>query len=121
MNKILSENEGLERLLRINWNNDLAFDKSNLLLMREYFRRMRLWYRKLEPSSLPHLQSWAFFDIAAVIAPSIRANSEVISHFHSEVKLTSLTSSVCEWYLHWIALANTVKDMTYEIEEPYEP
>lgn len=121
MKQRMSEAEALVRLLKIEWKNKAAYENSNLLLMKEYFRRMRGWYLKLKPEILSKTEWWGFFDVAREIDASVRAKPETIREFRNNVQLGAVASKVCERYLHWVALANVIEHEEIRRIDPFEP
>jgi hypothetical protein len=108
--------EALARLLRIRPSTDYRFDVIHKRLLQEYFRRMRLWYLVFKPD-----EHWAFFDVAACIAPSVRASDETIQILDEKILLPWAARNICRWYLHWDALKAAKVSVPFDLPEPHEP
>jgi hypothetical protein len=112
----MSENPALNRLLRIKWHENWDRTSSSMALLAEYLRREALWVKALDYQR----RQWRFYDFAAVIDPTIRADErdiEVVNQF----PCTSVGRNICTWYLHWVALEGAGKTTPFNLPPLYEP
>ncbi|MFI6847133.1 hypothetical protein OG535_20295 [Kitasatospora sp. NBC_00085] len=84
-------------------------------LMREFLRRSALWAQQLGSDA------WPFFDVAALIDPSVRADSDVVERIsRSCVQQQSAVQRSCEWALHFAALEEAGR-VPFQLPNPFEP
>ena len=106
------------RLSAIEWerHGDKAWSKAALL--REYFRRAARWAIAYEcDTRVP------FFDIAACVDLSIRADQGVLDDVLEQVRAAGRSvTRVTPFLLHWAALSATPSvDLPPDLEDPFEP
>lgn len=106
------------RLSAIDWerHGDRAWSKAALL--KEYFRRAARWAAAYEcDTRMP------FFDIAACVDPTVRADQDVLDELLGKVRRGGWdVKHVMPFILHWAALrAAPGVDLPVDLEDPFEP
>jgi hypothetical protein len=108
-----------ERLCAIDWTSHYDRTYSRLLLMREYLRRSALWAQEYGCT-----EGWPFFDLAACVDPSVRADPEAVGRLNdclAEIPLWEVVKETCVWALHWAALTGSKGDQLPRLDDPFEP
>ncbi|MEU1827137.1 MULTISPECIES: hypothetical protein [Streptomyces] len=104
-----------ERIERINWEGNLDHTRSRVSLMREFLRRSALWAEELDS------KVWPFFDVAALIDPSIRAEEALVERaIAGSVRQQAFVREMCVWALHYAALTESGLDIP-RLPDPLEP
>ncbi|MFI8459440.1 hypothetical protein [Kitasatospora sp. NPDC085464] len=112
----------VERLKRIHWTaHKEALEKSfsRAALMKEYMRRTALWLDVYGDTKY-----WPIFDLAAVVAPDVRADPAVVAEVEEFVDAAS-----SRWYavetsvaaVHWAALSDAPGLNLPPLPDPFEP
>lgn len=107
-----------ERILAINWSAPSGKTRSRGYLMKEYLRRAA-WWAKATKS-----QQWPFFDIAAAVNPTVRADSAVVERVAANLSKAlqgTLVTRVCVRALHFAALLDVGIDLPQAPPLPFEP
>lgn len=94
----------MERIRRIDWDSDGNRTRSRAVLMREYLRRSALWSEELDATG------WPFFDVAAFVDPSVRAEQELIDTLSVDPNIFEngpLVRDTCLWSLHMEAVKSS--------------
>ncbi|MFJ8623023.1 hypothetical protein ACIRD3_09255 [Kitasatospora sp. NPDC093550] len=112
----------VDRLKAIEWSayqegQDKAFSRA--ALMREYLRRAALWL-----DAYGDTDEWPFFDLAAVVAPAVRADPAVVSDTEDFVEEASASWHAVECSaaaVQWAALRDTSGLLLPPLPEPFEP
>ncbi|MFI6151162.1 hypothetical protein ACIBCA_00490 [Kitasatospora sp. NPDC051170] len=105
-----------DRLMHIDWDPAETNPRLRLSLMREYLRRSAQWADRLGAEA-----SWPFFDVAALIDPSVRADPELIERVGRVCALQSTAvRKCCEGALHFAALKESGTALP-RLPDPYEP
>lgn len=68
-----------DRVLAVNWSAPFTRTRSRAALMREYLRRSAWWAQAVGAAD------WPFFDIAATVDPSIRADPAVVQRVQTHL------------------------------------
>ncbi|SFS94282.1 hypothetical protein SAMN05660874_04428 [Saccharopolyspora flava] len=87
--------------------------------MQEYLRRSAVWAQELDAT-----REWPFFDLAAHVDTSIRANPQALDALKSnlESKTTgTVVFETCESMLHWSALKDSGHAVLPALDDPFEP
>ncbi|WP_280725657.1 hypothetical protein [Kitasatospora sp. MAA4] len=110
------------RLVAVKWTDPegaYAHDWSRVLLMREYLRRAALWAEAYRIED-----EWPFFDLAARIDPSVRADPALVAWMEEaldgRVGLPIAYDS-CFRALHWAALLDAGLEQLPALDDPFEP
>jgi hypothetical protein len=106
------------RLAAVDWERRGDKSWSKAALLREYFRRVaRIGTAYGCESPVP------FFDLAACVDPSVRADQGVIDDLLSNIKKGGRNGTqVAPFILHWTALQATPgHDLPPGLEDPFEP
>ncbi|MFF2143327.1 hypothetical protein [Kitasatospora sp. NPDC058190] len=83
--------------------------------MKEFLRRSALWAHQLGSDT------WPFFDLAALIDPSVRADPELVEQVSKSCELQSTAvQQSCVGALHFAALQESGR-ITIQLPNPYEP
>ncbi|MFH9350234.1 hypothetical protein [Kitasatospora sp. NPDC017646] len=112
----------VDRLKAINWRSPAeAMEKSysRAALMEEYFRRAALWL-----DAYGDTKYWPFFDLAAIVAPTVRADPAVIADIEEFIDDASGSSYAMDSgaaAVHWAALASTPGTQLHPLPDPFEP
>ncbi|MCX4745566.1 hypothetical protein OG455_08520 [Kitasatospora sp. NBC_01287] len=112
----------IDRIKAVDWrahNEALARSGSRAALMREYFRRAALW---LEVHGEP--KWWPFFDLAAVVDPSFRADPALTAEIEEYVDDTAgsaYATDISVAAVHWAALLDTAGHQLPDLPDPFEP
>ncbi|MFG3225396.1 hypothetical protein ACGF07_11550 [Kitasatospora sp. NPDC048194] len=112
----------VDRLKAIRWTDHeqaLAKSFSRAALIREHMRRTALWLNVYGDT-----EYWPIFDLAAVVAPEVRADPAVIANVEEFVDAASN-----RWYavetsvaaVHWTAVADTPGLKLPPLPDPFEP
>lgn len=107
-----------DRILAIRWTEDPGKTRSRGYLMKEYLRRAAWW-----AEATKSLQ-WPFFDIAAAVNPSVRADSAVGERVADQVKKCLqgvLVTRTCVNSLHFAALLDAEIALPSSLPLPFEP
>ena len=110
-----------ERLLAVDWSGDLGWDhvRSRVQLMREYLRRAALWAEAVDCTD-----RWPFFDIAACVDPSVRADGVLEDRLSKNFERNPVWPDVKDtsiWALRWAALRAAPGSKLPDLEDPFEP
>jgi hypothetical protein len=109
----------IERILAIGWQLNDSRAASHIALFREYLRRAALWVKALECTD-----EWPFFDVAAQINPSLRADEakvESLKRHLTQFHLFRPIKRTCEWFVHWAVVRDTPEVTKFALPDPYEP
>ncbi|MDH6130806.1 hypothetical protein P3T37_000173 [Kitasatospora sp. MAA4] len=112
----------VDRLEAIHWKaSDEAMARvgSRVALMREYFRRAALW---LDVYGEP--EWWPFFDLAAVVDPSVRADPALAAEIEDFIEENVGSAYALDIFLaavHWAALLDAPGIQLPPLEDPFEP
>src|SRR4051794_36543569 len=114
-----SARELFERLESVEWEGHDLHTFSRLLLLDEYLRRAALW-----ASTLGCPEKWPFFDIAACVDPSVRADPRLVQE--TEARLDEAGASwyaqeIAPWMLHWAELKSRGDIALPDLDDPFEP
>ena len=107
-----------ERIMVIDWEGSFDHMRSRAYLMKEYLRRAAWWAKATEAPGFP------FFDIAAAVDPSVRADPSIVGLVETRVKsrLQGLrVVRACEQALLFAALLDAGTALPEAPAEPYEP
>jgi hypothetical protein len=105
-----------ERALRFTWHGDLALEDA-VSLLRDYLKRAALW-----AEALHRPDAWPIFDIAALVAPELRAADEDVERLSRSLAhqtgpvLRSLIAAV-----HWQEVKSSPQRAVYRLPDPFEP
>ncbi|MFF2143326.1 hypothetical protein [Kitasatospora sp. NPDC058190] len=113
----------VDRLKAIEWmayqeGQEKAFSRA--ALMKEYLRRAALWL-----DSYGDTDEWPFFDLAAIVAPAVRADPAMVSDVEDFVEDASAGS----WHaiecsaaaVQWAALRDASGPVLPPLPDPFEP
>ncbi|MEV4435421.1 hypothetical protein [Streptomyces sp. NPDC049555] len=104
-----------ERIAQIDWHGNLEHTRSRVALAREFFRRSALWAESLSSNE------WPFFDIAALVDSSIRADEELVRKVSSTpAHQQPVVVNTCVWAVHFAELAADHPSLP-ELPDPFEP
>jgi hypothetical protein len=107
------------RIMSIRWDTWSDREASRGCLMKEYLRRSALWSQATGQSDwLP------FFDIAAAVDPSVRADPAVVDRVSKYLSTTlegGLVDRVCGNALHFAAILDAGVPLPKAPEQPFEP
>jgi hypothetical protein len=103
------------------WHFDETRVRSYVSLLQEYLRRAALWAKALKATT-----SWPFFDVAFLVAPTVRAEETIMEALEAALAPQSLTQSMkktCSWYLHWATVESKCPKCVarYHVPDPFEP
>jgi hypothetical protein len=110
-----------ERVMAVDWAG--SFDKTNsrVSLLREYLRRAAWWADAVKAAE------WPFFDIAAAIDPTVRADPGLVrrveEHLASQ-RQGALVTRTCVRALHFAALLDAgakLPEVPESAAQPFEP
>lgn len=105
-----------ERALRFTWSGGLPLEDA-VRLLRDYLMRAALWADALQCSN-----AWPIFDVAALIAPELRASAQDVERLtrhlpdRSGPVLRSLIAA-----LHWEEVKHSPRRAAYLLPDPFEP
>ncbi len=99
---------------------ELVHVASHLILLKEYFRRMALWFKALNCTD-----KWPFFDAALEIDPLVRADDAHTDKLNEHMRKCK-TAYPLMWKaltqaLHWGALIDDRKTLPFLLPDPYAP
>ncbi|MET9179343.1 hypothetical protein ABZX88_14125 [Kitasatospora aureofaciens] len=112
----------IDRLRAIDWKSPgEAYEKafSRAALMEEYFRRAALW---LDAYGEP--ERWPFFDLAAIVDPTVRADPAVITDIEDFIDDASGSSYAMDSgaaAVQWAALTSMPGVQLRPLPDPFEP
>ncbi|MFF3008407.1 hypothetical protein ACFVTF_37060 [Kitasatospora sp. NPDC057940] len=92
---------------------------SRAALMKEYFRRAALWL-----DAYGETDEWPFFDLAAIVAPAVRADPAVVSDIEDFVEDASGSWHAIECSaaaVQWAALGDAPGPVLRPLPDPFEP
>jgi hypothetical protein len=110
-----------DRILAVDWAGPLTRTRSRAALMREYLRRSA-WWAQAVPGA-----EWPFYDIAATVDPSVRADPAVVARvrIHLDRSLQGvMVQRTAEWALHFAALLESGRPLPAvqpSAANPFEP
>lgn len=103
------------RLRSVDWEGDWERSRSRVRLMQEFLRRSALWARELDS------EDWPFFDVAALVEPSVRAESQTVERAVARAGAHQpVVGDTCAWALHFAALRDADVRLP-ELPDPFEP
>jgi hypothetical protein len=107
-----------QRIMSITWEPSYDHEKSRVHLMKEYLRRAAWWADATNSDWYP------FFDIAAAVDPTVRADGAVVEQV--SVKLSRshqdlMVTRACVNALHFAAVLDAGVPLPDAPELPYEP
>ena len=114
-----SVDRGIERIKAINWELNDSRTASHIALFREYLRRASLWAKALGCTD-----EWPFFDVAAQIDPSLRADEakvELLKRHLTQFRLFRPIKRTCEWFVHWAVVKDRPEVTKFALPDPYDP
>lgn len=104
-----------KRLQLIAWNEKNFQRKSQVRLLQEYLRRSALWAQELGRGA------WPFYDIAQIIAPSVRAPQQLVKETRRSLSSTTYyVLHTAEWALHFAQLEDSGAEIP-DLPHPYFP
>jgi hypothetical protein len=110
-----------ERIKAINWSGSFDKTPSRVALLREYLRRAAWWAEAVKSTE------WPFFDIAAAISPTARAEQALVrqieEHLASQLQ-GMLVVRTCVRALHFAALLDEGRKLPRvpgSVAQPFEP
>ncbi|MFJ3215832.1 hypothetical protein ACIPLC_07935 [Kitasatospora sp. NPDC086801] len=104
-----------DRLLNVDWSPLNTDPRLRISLMREFLRRSALWAHQLESGA------WPFFDVAALIDPSVRADPGLVEQVSKSCALQHpAVQQTCVGALHFAALQET-SESPFQLPNPFEP
>lgn len=112
----------VNRLRAIRWRaHDEALEKaySRAALMKEYFRRSALWL-----NSYGDTRRWPFFDLAAIVEPTVRADPAVITDIEAFIDDAADSSYAMDSgvaAVQWAALIDAPGLQLRPLPDPFEP
>jgi hypothetical protein len=115
--------KALNRVMAITQEENYDRLSSSVYLFKEYLRRIALWALALDYYT-EIFTRWAFFDVALVAAPTMRADEadlETLGHFLTERPRGLWSNNVCRWYLHWAMAEERSGLAAYDLPAPYDP
>ena len=111
----------LDRLLAVAWDGKAAYahPRSRSALAYEILRRWAHWAKAVGSEG-----EWPFFDVAAELAPDIRADPALVDRL-----VGGLGDYICfppmrtvtEGALHWAALGDVPRRRFPDLDDPFEP
>lgn len=106
----------VDRLLAIDWAERYDQRRSQVALMREYLRRSAIWSTHLDAAG------WPFFDIAAAVDPTVRADRAAVDRLEAGLPgwIYLTVRHTCVWALHFAALRRAGTRLP-DLPDPYEP
>ncbi|MFI9319853.1 hypothetical protein ACIGXI_08730 [Kitasatospora aureofaciens] len=112
----------VDRLKAIEWSayqegQDKAFSRA--ALMKEYLRRAALWL-----DTYGDTDEWPFFDLAAIVAPAVRADPAVVSDIENFIEEASGSWHAIECSaaaVQWAALRDSSGSVLPPLPDPFEP
>ncbi|MFH9658963.1 hypothetical protein ACH4NF_14665 [Streptomyces sp. NPDC017248] len=103
------------RLTSVDWVGDWERSRSRVRLMHEFLRRSALWAHALGSDD------WPFFDVAALVEPSVRADELTVEQVVAGASaLQPVVGDTCAWALHLAALRDADVRLP-ELPDPFEP
>lgn len=103
------------RLASVDWEGDWERSRSRVELMREFLRRSALWAGELGS------EDWPFFDVAALVDPSVRADPQTVEQVAAGVSVHQpVVGDTCAWALHFAALRDADVGLP-KLPDPFEP
>ncbi len=103
------------RLASVDWEGDWERSRSRVKLMREFLRRSAFWAGELGSAD------WPFFDVAALVDPSVRADPQTVEHVVAGASAHQpVVADTCAWALHFAALRDADVRLP-ELPDPFEP
>lgn len=112
----------LARLLAIDWASDMTRTDSRVVLLKEYLRRSAVWADRL---GLP--EDWPFYDLAAAVDPSVRADESLMEILADRVGSMGFYSPLwraIQAMMHWAAIRDAGQvpdDVGPDLSDPFEP
>ncbi|MER7850699.1 hypothetical protein ABTZ03_43000 [Kitasatospora sp. NPDC096077] len=104
-----------DRLANVDWDPVETDPRLRISLMKEFLRRSALWAHQLGSDT------WPFFDVAALIDPSVRADHKLVELVSKSCALQSAAvQQSCMGALHFAALQESGR-ATPRLPDPYEP
>lgn len=106
------------RIRAIDWSDEAGHTRSRVALMREYLRRSAVWTRVLGT------RGWPFYDIAAVVAPGVRADEETVKGVLEDPHVVQQFPTVgrtCAWALHLAAVRDAGAPLPPRLSDPFAP
>ncbi|MFE5583705.1 hypothetical protein [Kitasatospora sp. NPDC056531] len=104
-----------DRLTNVDWDPAETDPRLRISLMKEFLRRSALWAHQLGSDR------WPFFDVAALIDPSVRADPDLVEQVSKSCELQSTAvQQSCVGALHFAALQESGRP-TPQLPDPYEP
>ncbi len=119
MTQYNSADTAIERIKAINWKLNDSRTASHIALFREYLRRASLWAKTLGCTD-----EWPFFDVAAQLNPSLRADEakvEVLKRHLKQFCLSRPIKRTCKWFVHWAIVKNKPEVTKFGLPDPYDP
>ncbi len=113
-----------QRIIRLSWVHSVTQSRSarqkqglqtGAKLFQEYLRRMALWSQAL------NAEQWPFFDVAARINPTVRADALYIRQLSKSLFPNTFVWASAHWILHWAALDGRPEARAYDLPAPYSP
>ncbi|MEY9214292.1 hypothetical protein NI17_020535 [Thermobifida halotolerans] len=106
----------VDRLLAVDWTGRYDQRRSQAALMREYLRRSALWSKHLDA------EGWPFFDIAAAVDPTVRADRATVDRLEAELPdwIYPTVRHTCVWALHFAELRRSGTELP-DLPDPFEP
>ncbi|MFD4536708.1 hypothetical protein ACFWNL_28480 [Kitasatospora sp. NPDC058397] len=103
------------RLLNVDWSPLDTDPRLRISLMREFLWRSALWAHQLGSDA------WPFFDVAALIDPSVRADPDLVEQVSKSCALQyPAVQQACVGALHFAALQGASK-VPFQLPNPFEP
>ncbi|MFG2139296.1 hypothetical protein [Streptomyces sp. NPDC048650] len=113
----------VDRIMAIDWMDESRSDRhsnSRSWLMVEYLRRSSLWVQEFDGDD-----AWPFFDVAARVDPSVRADAELVDRlddFTSDYVGGFLRPKMLRAMVHWAALDDSGDPRVIRhLPDPFEP
>lgn len=108
-----------DRILALDWVSSFDRTYSRVKLMSEYLRRAAWW---AQATGRP--DGWPFFDIAAAVDGSVRADPAVLARVTERLAQLPISATVrdtCLWAVHWSALKASSGSALPALDDPFEP
>jgi hypothetical protein len=113
--------DAIARIQAITWEPNYSRVGSHVLLLREYLRRAALWTKALDCT-----HEWPFFNVAAYVNPSLRADPIKVGmlkkHFdHAPFYVSGVIERTCGWFVQWAVVKDRPEATSFGLPDPFEP
>jgi hypothetical protein len=110
----------LNRIYAIEWGTEKLEASVYMDLLDEYFRRASQWMQHINCDN-----DWPFFDIPRYVDSTIRIEKKIVNDMRSYIVKQKgsdyFSLNICEFYLQWVMLNNSISLAKFNLSPPYEP